>query len=110
MAILSGRLLSIAWIAAVVAAPLAAQSWQKQYLYDQAKTEFELEDFAFPSAQHGIAVGVIQENGKDRKPVALSTSDGGATWSQSALEDPPGSLFFLNDSLGWLVSEKGALW
>src|SRR2546423_241982 len=110
MAILSRRLVGVTWIAAVLTAPAGAQRWEKQYLSDQAKTEFDLEDIAFPSATRGIAVGVIHEGGRNRKPVAVSTSDGGVTWSQSALDDAPGSLFFLNDSLGWLVTEKGALW
>jgi hypothetical protein len=109
MAKLSRRLWVVGGLAAAIAAP-AAQRWQKQYLYDQAKTEMDLEDIAFPSATRGIAVGIIHENGQHRKPVALTTADGGATWSQTNLEDAPGSLFFLNDSLGWMVGEKGGIW
>jgi len=85
---------------------LNAQKWQMQYFYDQAKSVLAISDMQFPSASRGIAVGVIQD-GRSRKPVALTTTDGGANWTQSRLEDEPISLFFLNDSLGWMVTEKG---
>jgi photosystem II stability/assembly factor-like uncharacterized protein len=49
---------------------------------------------------------VIQE-GTRHKSVAVATVDGGANWTQSPLDDEPISLFFLNDSLGWMVTEKG---
>ena len=41
--------------------------------------------------------------------MAVVTSDGGAHWEVVKLEENPVSLFFLNDSLGWMVTEKG-LW
>ena len=89
-------------------APLAtaAQRWEMQYFYDEAKSVFDIGDLQFPSPERGIAVGVIRE-GTHQKPVALTTSDGGATWTQTKLDEDPVSLFFLNDSLGWMVTEKG---
>ena len=89
-------------------APVAASAaqWQMQYLYDQPKSVFAISDMQFPSPTRGIAVGVIRE-GTKQKSVSVTTSDGGLTWSQSPLEDEPVSLFFLNDSLGWMVTEKG---
>jgi photosystem II stability/assembly factor-like uncharacterized protein len=41
--------------------------------------------------------------------VSLTTSDGGATWSTQRTEEFGRSLFFLNDSLGWMVTNEG-LW
>jgi hypothetical protein len=93
---------------AVCAAPLGAQRWQMQYLYDQMKSTLSIDDFQCPSASHGVAVGVIEE-GTSRKPVAVVTSDGGAHWQLRPLKEEPFSLFFLNDNLGWMVTEKG-LW
>jgi len=55
-----------------------------------------------------VAVGVIAER-KNRKPVALVTSEGGAHWQTVPLKENPISLFFLNDSVGWMVMDKG-LW
>ena len=91
---------------ALAAAPMHGQRWEMQYFYDQSKSVLAISDMQFPSANRGIAVGVIHE-GNRQKPVALTTTDGGANWGQSPLEDDPISLFFLNDSLGWMVTEKG---
>jgi len=79
-----------------------------QYFYDQAKSTFEIEDVQALSATRVIAVGNIVE-GRSRKATAVSTTDGGAHWSVTPLEENPISLFFLNDSLGWMAGEKN-LW
>ncbi len=88
------------------AAPPSELRWQLQYSYDEGKSELVLQDMQFPSAKHGVAVGTI-EQGRSRKPVAVTTSDGGAHWSVTRIEETPLSLFFLNDSVGWMVTEKG---
>ncbi len=90
------------------AAPLAAQQWKVQYFYDKEKTTLTINDFAFPSEKYGIAAGYVAE-GRHEEPTQLLTSDGGATWNLSSLKEMPISLFFLNDSLGWMVTTKG-LW
>jgi hypothetical protein len=90
------------------APPLTAQRWRVQYFYDEDKSTLVISDLQFPSATRGVAVGAIME-GKSRKPVALVTSDGGAHWSKIDLQENPVSLSFLNESLGWMVTEKG-LW
>jgi hypothetical protein len=90
-------------------APLAAaQQWKVQYFYDEARSTLTLEDLAFPSAQRGIAVGTIldQASGKP-KFVSLTSDDGGANWSMETIKEHPRSLFFLNDSLGWMVTDNG---
>jgi hypothetical protein len=101
----------LAWtVLALTAAvsPAGAQRWQMQYFYDEAKTALVFHDMQFLSATRGIAVGNIQD-GKSRKPVSVVTQDAGAHWQVVPLEENPASLFFLNDSLGWMVTEKG-LW
>ena len=103
----------IAWqvcalsLVAATVAPAEAPRWRLQYFYDQAKSELVLQDMQTPSAQRGVAIGSIQESKGGRKPVAVVTSDGGAHWDVVKLEENPVSLFFLNDSLGWMVTEKG---
>ena len=84
-----------------------APRWRMQYFYDQAKSEFVLQDIQTPSARRGVAIGSIQNDKGGRKPTAVVTSDGGAHWDAVKLEEAPVSLFFLNDSLGWMVTEKG---
>ncbi len=90
--------------------PACAQKWTIQYFYDELKSELEISDLAFPSADRGIAVGAIFEkaSGKERF-TSLITSDGGAHWTTAALKEYPRSIFFLNDSMGWMVTDKG-LW
>jgi photosystem II stability/assembly factor-like uncharacterized protein len=95
-------------LGAMALTPLVAQKWTIQYFYDELKSELELTDLAFPSAQRGIAVGSIYEksNGKE-KYTSLVTSDGGAHWSLVPIKEYPRSIFFLNDSMGWMVTDHG---
>jgi photosystem II stability/assembly factor-like uncharacterized protein len=85
-----------------------AQKWRVQYFYDQDKSFLNLVDLQFPSATRGLAVGQIVD-GRSQKPVAVVTSDGGAHWQTVHLDEQPVSLYFLNESLGWMVTAKG-LW
>jgi hypothetical protein len=95
-------------LALAAAAPLSAQRWALQYFYDQEKTALTINDFAFPSAKYGIAVGYISQ-GKQETPTQVLTADGGEHWTLSTLKESPVSLFFLDESLGWMVTTKG-LW
>jgi photosystem II stability/assembly factor-like uncharacterized protein len=97
----------VAWLI-LFADPAAAQHWRMQYFLDEEKSSLVLLDLKFPSAERGVAVGYLV-TGRSEKPVALLTSDGGAHWQQTALEEMPLSLFFLNENIGWLVTGKG-LW
>ncbi|MGH9558198.1 MAG: YCF48-related protein, partial [Bryobacteraceae bacterium] len=94
-------------------APLAcAQTWKLQYFYDQEHSNFFIDDLAFPSAQRGIAVGRVYDALNQFHPVKyaeITTSDGGEHWSMEPLKDRPRSLFFLNDSTGWMVTDN-AIW
>ena len=93
-----------------LALPAFAQKWTIQYFFDEMKQEMEITDLAFPTPERGIAVGAIYEkaSGKE-KYTAVTTSDGGQHWSLQAIKEYPRSIFFLNDSLGWMVTDKG-LW
>jgi hypothetical protein len=84
--------------------------WTLQYFYDQDGKDLRITDLAFPSTTRGIAVGVIVDR-EGRKPqfTALTTSDGGDHWSLAPLKEFPRSLFFLDESTGWLVTGE-ALW
>lgn len=96
------------FLALVAAMPMAAQRWKMQYFYDHEKTSLTINDFAFPSAQYGVAVGYIAE-GKHETPTQVLTTDGGEHWALSTLKETPVSLFFLDDRSGWMVTTKG-LW
>ena len=85
------------------------EQWKIQYFYDETRNNFFIEDLVFPSAKRGVAVGTIRDefgqSGKDRY-AAIVTSDGGEHWTLEPLKDRPRSIFFLNDSLGWMVSDN----
>jgi hypothetical protein len=96
-------------VLALFAPLMRAERWKVQYFFDENHDTLMIEDLVFPSAQRGIAVGTIHdEMNPDKKPryVALTTSDGGEHWTQGPLKDHPRSLFFLNDSIGWMVCDS----
>lgn len=98
-------LLSAAW------AQAADPQWKIQYFYDKLHEVLNIEDLAFPSAQHGVAVGGIFDEALPKKPrpVAVVTADGGEHWTLVPLHDHARSVFFLNDSTGWIVGDD-AIW
>jgi hypothetical protein len=85
-----------------------AGRWKLQYFYDEAHASFAISDLKFPSPKHGMAVGWIS-GPHGVKPMSAVTTDGGAHWSLVPLKEPGESLYFLNDSLGWMITTKG-LW
>ncbi len=89
-------------------AALWAQRWQVQYFYDKGKSAFNITDLQFLSEKRGIAVGVLME-GHREEPTSVVTTDGGAHWQTVPLKEAPISLYFLNESLGWMVTVHG-LW
>ncbi|MBZ5581328.1 MAG: hypothetical protein LAQ30_03835 [Acidobacteriia bacterium] len=102
--------------AAAWATPAGAQRWRIQYEFDEVRSSLAVADLQFSSPARGVAVGLVLEGGSNPlrsaphdKPVALVTADGGAHWQTVSLKERPVSVFFLNDSLGWLVTDKG-LW
>jgi hypothetical protein len=86
----------------------AQPRWELQYFLDEDETSLALADLQFPSNRRGVAAGVLTTKGRTQ-PVCLVTADGGATWSTVRLKAEPVSLFFLDDSLGWMVTGDG-LW
>jgi photosystem II stability/assembly factor-like uncharacterized protein len=81
--------------------------WAIQFSYKKLDSLLELRDLACPSAQRCIAAGVVfEKNGHDQGVVVLTT-DGGQQWSVVEVKERPVSLFFLNDSVGWMVTDRG---
>lgn len=106
------RLAGFLFATAAWALPACAQQWRIAYLYDENKSSLEIADLQFPSATRGVAVGSLspRKSSPGRgKPVAVVTSDGGSSWEIVPIKEHPRSLFFLNENVGWMVTEKG-LW
>jgi len=84
--------------------------WTLQYFYDQDGKDLHISDLAFPSAKRGIAVGaIIDREGRKPQFTSLVTSDGGEHWAVTPLKEFPRSIFFLDESNGWLVTGE-SLW
>jgi hypothetical protein len=84
----------------------AEERWRMQYFHDEDDSELFISDLKFASPKVGIAVGALREE-RGVRPMSVVTTDGGTHWSQYPLKEAGRSVFFLNDSLGWLVTEKG---
>lgn len=85
----------------------AAERWKIQFFYDKASSSLSIQDFKCPSTSHCIGVGSIEDRKGHVKGTVVSTSDGGQNWSLAELSDEPISLFFLNESLGWMAASRG---
>jgi photosystem II stability/assembly factor-like uncharacterized protein len=96
-------------VAAAAETKAIGPRWALQYFYDREQETFHINDFRMTSPTHGMAVGWISDKKGKAKPMSVVTRDGGSKWEQQPLPDDGISLFFLNDSLGWLVGDK-ALW
>jgi hypothetical protein len=94
----------------LVLLPLSAEPrWNIQFLYDRADSNFAIEDLQCPNALHCVAAGLIDDKNGHEKGAVVVTSDGGLHWSQYEVKERPLSLFFLNESQGWMVTDRG-LW
>jgi photosystem II stability/assembly factor-like uncharacterized protein len=101
-----------AWQQAPAEKPAPAEKqaprWRMQYFYDEAKTSLVFHDVQAISPKRVMAVGSVVD-GRSSKPVSVVTQDGGEHWQLSPIDENPISLFFLDESQGWMVTEKG-LW
>jgi hypothetical protein len=87
-------------------AATAEPRWRLQYFHDELHSTLSLSDMKFPTVRRGLAVGTLLGE-SSAKPVMISTNDGGQTWTMQKLKESPVSLFFLNDSLGWMATDRG---
>jgi len=79
--------------------------WRLQYFYDADNSRLAIADLNFPTPQLGMAVGYLLKGDKPH-PAGVVTRDGGRSWAPLALPRPGASLFFLDQSLGWLRLER----
>jgi hypothetical protein len=96
----------VALLVCLSSAATAETRWRLQYFHDELHSTLAISDIKFPTPRRGLAVGMLQRE-TSVKPVMVSTNDGGETWSMQKLKEDPVSLFFLNDSLGWMATDRG---
>jgi hypothetical protein len=85
----------------------AAERWKMQFYYNKDQSLLDIRDLQCPSVQRCMAAGVIVEKNDHEKGLVLVTSDGGKQWASVDLKDRPVSMFFLNESVGWIAAEHG---
>jgi photosystem II stability/assembly factor-like uncharacterized protein len=85
----------------------AAERWELQFFHDAKDTSLAINDLKFSSIARGVAVGVLTAKNGKTKPAMLVTSDGGRTWAYTSFKEIGTALFFLNESVGWLVTPDG---
>lgn len=81
--------------------------WDIQYQYRQIDSTLSINDISFMSDTRGVVCGFTTDRHGNEKQLMLATRDGGAHWAEAPLKEPCLALFFLDDSTGWMVSEKG---
>jgi hypothetical protein len=94
-------------LALSLAAPAADLRFNLQYRYREVDSSLTIDDLAFPSTTRGIACGITTDRHNNDHPVVLVTSDGGAHWAETPVKESCVSLFFLDDSTGWMVTDNG---
>jgi photosystem II stability/assembly factor-like uncharacterized protein len=100
----------IALILLVAALPSWGATWKVQLNYDKDASSLELHDLQCPSPKVCVAAGAIVDTAgnKDKvKGTVVFSSDGGSHWAFEDIPEVPESLFILNDSTGWIVTDKG---
>ena len=97
------------WLALIGAAAVhgADPHWDIQYQYKQFDSTLTINDFVFTSASRGVVCGYTVDRRDNHHPLVLLTKDGGQHWTETPVKEAGLSLFFLDDSTGWMVTEKG---
>jgi hypothetical protein len=85
----------------------AADHWDIQYRYRVLDSTLTINDLVFASEKRGVACGYITDRKEKDKPVVLITSDGGEKWTEMPVKETGIAMHFLDDSTGWMVTEKG---
>ena len=88
-----------------LAAPALAE-WRTVFFHDEDRTQLSIHDLRFAGEKNGVALGLLREKEK-QKPVALISSDAGASWKLTPLKEDGLSLFFLDETHGWMVTDEG---
>jgi hypothetical protein len=103
--------MSLGFSALLLALSLVAQGaephWDIQYNYRQVDSALSINDFLFTSETRGIVCGFTTDRRGKENPLVLTTRDGGAHWTETPVKEAGLSMFFLDDSIGWMVTDKG---
>jgi len=90
-------------------APGAEPHWDIQYSYRQVDSTLSINDFLFTSQTRGILCGFTTHRRGKENPLVMTTKDGGQHWSDIPVKETGLAMFFLDDSTGWMVTDK-SIW
>lgn len=94
--------------AAVLLAALsagAAEPWRPQPLPAPKGARWRLSDLKFSSPAWGVAAGCLQRGSSCIASAAI-TRDGGRSWSVQAMPAAASSLYFLDETTGWMTGAR----
>jgi len=90
--------------------PYQGFRWQLRFQFDELGKRCQLQDFAMPTPQFGLATILVEEEDSDSvKSRLLVSRDGGKTWAQQKCEKNPQGVFVLDATNGWYVASGRVL-
>jgi hypothetical protein len=79
--------------------------WQIRFQFDELGKRCQLQDFAMPTPQFGLATILVEdEDSGSLKSRLLLTRDGGKSWVQQKCDKDPQGVFVLDATNGWYVA------
>jgi len=97
-----------AWlISTSVLGQTPAPHWDIQYSYRQVDSTLSINDFLFTSETRGIVCGFTTDRHGKENPLVLVTQRTAAALDRIPVKETGLSIYFLDDSTGWMVTDKG---
>lgn len=85
--------------------PYQGMRWQIRYQFDELDKRCQLQDFAMPTPEFGLAtLQIEQQDSGDLKSRLLLTRDGGRTWVLEKCDKNPQGVFVLDALHAWYVA------
>ena len=84
-----------------------AGGWKVQYFYDKDDSKFVVNDFQFVTDKRGYAAGFKESKNAPQRPMIIVTEDGGKSWVETYPPAIPETIFFIDESAGWMSSSDG---
>jgi hypothetical protein len=92
-------------VSPLASGPYQGLRWQIRFLFDELGKRCQLQDFALPTPQFGLATILIEEEDSGSvKARLLLTRDGGKSWLQQKCDKNPEGVFVLDAMHGWYVA------
>jgi photosystem II stability/assembly factor-like uncharacterized protein len=92
-------------VQALASGPYQGLRWRIRFQFDELGKRGQLQDFAMPTPEFGLATILVEEedSGSIKSRLVL-TRDGGKTWRQEKCDKNPEGVFVLDSTHGWYVA------